>query len=131
MPSEDFENMKLLPILKEAYDLFHELDSRKTEAEQKIKQIEEEKKKLIQTKKETERRTVVDELDTKTSFMFKTIMCPLKDDCPKVKKARWPSSSIKTVTKFGALCPYAHHLTELEFPATLESKINATASMTK
>jgi len=47
MPSEDFENTKLLPILKEAYDLFHELDSRKTEAEQKIKKIEEAKKKLI------------------------------------------------------------------------------------
>jgi uncharacterized membrane protein len=23
MPSEDFENIKLMPILKEAYDLFH------------------------------------------------------------------------------------------------------------
>ena len=41
MPSEDFENAKLLPILKEAYDLFHELDGRKTDAEQKIKKIEE------------------------------------------------------------------------------------------
>jgi hypothetical protein len=73
----------------------------------------------------------MDDIESKTSFMFKTIMCPLKDTCPKVKKARWPSSSLKTVTKFGALCPYAHHLMELEFPATLETKINASASIQK
>lgn len=73
----------------------------------------------------------MDDIESKTSFMFKTIMCPLGDACPKVKKARWPSSSIKTVTKFGALCPYAHHLMELEFPATLETKINAAASIQK
>ena len=39
MPAEDFENIKLQPILREAYDLFHMLDSRKTEAEKKIKEI--------------------------------------------------------------------------------------------
>ena len=53
-------------------------------------------------------------------------MCPLKDSCPKVRKSRWPDSSIKTVTKFGALCPYAHHLMELEFPESLHAKIAAT-----
>ena len=129
MPSEDFENLKLLPILREAYDLFHMLDSRKSEAEKKIKDIEKAKKKLIETKKQTEKRMFMDEIESKTSFMFKTIMCPLGDACPKVKKARWPSSSIKSVTKFGALCPYAHHLMELEFPATLETKINASESI--
>ena len=131
MPAEDFENIKLIPILREAYDLFHSLDSRKAEAEKKIKEIEETKKKLIETKKQAEKRQFMDEIESKTSFMFKTIMCPLGDACPKVKKARWPSSSIKTVTKFGALCPYAHHLMELEFPATLETKINAAASIQK
>jgi len=118
-----------MPILKEAYDLVHMLDSRKAEAEKKIKDIEESKKKLIETKKQNERRSILDDIETKTSFMFKTIMCPLKDACPKVKKARWPSSSLKTVTKFGALCPYAHHLMELEFPATLETKISASSSI--
>jgi len=102
MPSEDFENIKLMPILKEAYDLFHMLDSRKAEAEKKIKDIEESKKKLIETKKQNERRSILDDIESKTSFMFKTIMCPLKDACPKMKKARWPSSALKTVTKFGA-----------------------------
>lgn len=74
------------------------LDSRKTEAEKKIKAIDEAKKKLIETKKQTCKRVFMDDLESKTSFMFKTIMCPLGDACPKVKKARWPSSSIKTVT---------------------------------
>lgn len=131
MLSEDFENIKLMPILKEAYELFHSLDSRKADAEKKIKNIEEAKKKLIETKKQADKRTMMDDIESKTSFMFKTIMCPLKDSCPKVKKARWPSSSIKAVTKFGALCPYAHHLMELEFPATLETKINASTSIQK
>lgn len=67
----------------------------------------------------------VDEDGKDTTVLFKTIMCPLGDTCSKVKKARWPNSSIKSVTNFGALCPYAHHLMELEFPETLQTKINA------
>ena len=129
MPSEDFENLKIMPILKEAYDLFHELDSRKADADKKIKSLEDTKKKLIEAKKQAEKRVMMDDIESKTSFMFKTIMCPHKDDCAKVRKARWPSSSIKAVTKFGALCPYAHHLNELEFPATLETKINASSAI--
>jgi hypothetical protein len=61
--------------------------------------------------------------------LFKTIMCPLGDACPKVRKARWPNSSIKSVTNFGAMCPYAHHLMELEFPETLQTKISASTQM--
>lgn len=53
-------------------------------------------------------------------------MCPLKDRCPKVRKKRWPDSGIKTTKKFGELCPYAHHLMELEFPETVHFKIAAT-----
>lgn len=48
--------------------------------------------------------------------MFKTIMCPLKNECPKFKNLRWPSSSLKAITKFGKDCPYAHHPMELQFP---------------
>lgn len=54
MPSEDFENIKLMPILKEAYELFHMLDSRKAEADKKVKDIEATKKKLIETKKQND-----------------------------------------------------------------------------
>ena len=31
-------------------------------------------------------------------ILFKTIMCPLREKCPKDKKPRWPTSNIKSVT---------------------------------
>lgn len=67
----------------------------------------------------------------KVKVLFKTIMCPLGDSCTKVKKARWPSSSIKAVTQFGANCPYAHHFNELVFPETLNTKIAVTKHLIK
>jgi hypothetical protein len=79
---------------------------------------------MKETKKKAE-ATIISVDDEKTTVLFKTIMCPLGDSCPKVKKSRWPNSSIKSVTNFGALCPYAHHLMELEFPETLVTKISA------
>lgn len=39
MPEEDFENKKLLPILKEAYDLVITLEKRKETAEKEIKRV--------------------------------------------------------------------------------------------
>ena len=62
------------------------------------------------------------------SLLFKTIMCPLRDICPQIHKKRWPASSLASVTKFGSECPYAHHLMELEFPETLNTKIAATVN---
>jgi len=52
-----------------------------------------------------------DEIDYRK--IYKTIMCPLKNECPKLKLLRWPSSSIKTQCKVGKDCPYAHHPMEL------------------
>jgi hypothetical protein len=39
MIQEDFENVKILPILKEAYELYAELDTKKEEAEKKVRKI--------------------------------------------------------------------------------------------
>lgn len=72
---------------------------------------------MLETKKKAAQTILSD--DSSCKVLFKTIMCPLKDECSKVRKVRWPNSSIKSVTNFGALCPYAHHLMELEFPETL------------
>ena len=52
-----------------------------------------------------------DEIDQRK--IYKTIMCPLKADCPKVKMQRWPFSGISSKEKFGKDCPYAHHPMEL------------------
>jgi hypothetical protein len=48
--------------------------------------------------------------------IYKTIMCPLKDSCPRLKKQRWPYTGIKSHSKLGKECPYAHHAMELAFP---------------
>ena len=34
----------------------------------------------------------------KEEHLFKTIMCPLKEKCNKIKVPRWPTSNIKTHT---------------------------------
>ena len=38
-PEEDYENKKLIPILREAFDLVMMMEQRKKEAEKKIKRI--------------------------------------------------------------------------------------------
>jgi hypothetical protein len=40
MPEEDFDNKKLLPILKQAFDLINEIENRKNATEARIKKIE-------------------------------------------------------------------------------------------
>jgi hypothetical protein len=64
-----------------------------------------------------------DSLENEVRKMYKTIMCPLKEACPKVKMLRWPSSSLKATSKFGKDCPYAHHPMELQFPESLQLRI--------
>jgi len=51
MSQEDFENVKLFPILKEAYELYHELDMKIEEAERKVKSIQKQKTLMKETKK--------------------------------------------------------------------------------
>ena len=63
--------------------------------------------------------------------LYKTIMCPLKHECPKVKMLRWPSTSLKARRPFGKDCPYAHHPMELLFPETLDIRISANKKIQK
>ena len=70
-----------------------------------------------------------DEIDYRK--LFKTIMCPLKDACPKLIPPRWPSSKHKSITRFGKNCPYAHHPMELQFPQTLDMRIAANRACAK
>jgi hypothetical protein len=63
--------------------------------------------------------------------IYKTIMCPLKDACPKLKKQRWPYTGIKNHTKLGKDCPYAHHAMELAFPQTINMRLAANAILSK
>lgn len=58
-------------------------------------------------------------------------MCPLKNSCPKYLGPRWPASNQKSTTKLGKDCPYAHHLMELTFPATLDMRLKGNANNMK
>ena len=63
--------------------------------------------------------------------IYKTIMCPLKDTCPKLKKQRWPYTGIKSHAKLGKDCPYAHHAMELAFPQTINMRLAANEKISK
>ena len=39
-PEEDFENKRLIPVLKEAFDLISTIEERKKKTEKRIKKIE-------------------------------------------------------------------------------------------
>ena len=72
-------------------------------------------------------RTDPGELDQRK--IYKTIMCPMKAECSKVKMQRWPFSGIPSKQKFGKDCPYAHHPMELQFPQTLKMRVTANANV--
>jgi hypothetical protein len=120
MPNENFDNLKLLAVLDEAYQLILKLQKRKQEIQNKIKAVKRAKKEtegkiksLSQYRRSQSRGTGS---DSNEFAMYKTIMCPLRDKCPHDIRPRWPTSNTKSITKFGYECPYAHHPMELRFP---------------
>ena len=46
MPNENIDNIKLAPILKEAYDLLVQIEGIRINADKRCKQLEKEKRKL-------------------------------------------------------------------------------------
>ena len=54
---------------------------------------------------------------------FKSIMCPLKKECPYDIRPRWPHSDLKANTPFGINCPYAHHISEIKFEDEITERI--------
>lgn len=64
-------------------------------------------------------------------ILFRSIMCPLKEKCPRDMRPRWPTSNTKSITKFGEECPYAHHMMELKFPETIITKFNSMSNTIK
>ena len=62
---------------------------------------------------------------------FKTIMCPLKNQCPYDLRPRWPHSDINAVKQFGGKCPYAHQVSELKFEQEINEKIKLRKNLLK
>ena len=104
------------------------IEERKRKTEKKIKQIEKRRKSMrdsmrsFSTYKKSMTRL---EVSKGEKLLYRSIMCPLKDKCPKDMRPRWPTSNTKSITKFGEQCPYAHHLMELKFPESILTKLKA------
>ena len=48
MPNENFDDIKLFPILEEAYDLLKDIEMQGKNAKKRIAELEKEKERLIQ-----------------------------------------------------------------------------------
>lgn len=134
MPEEDFDNKKLLPILKQAFDLINEIENRKNATEARIKKIERQQlrlRKSLTSFSVYKRSQTRADLSKGEKILFRTIMCPLREKCPKDMRPRWPTSNTKSITKFGEECPFAHHQMELKFPETIITKLSATHNTIK
>lgn len=129
MPNEKVEDIKLYPILKEAYQLLEKLEKIKTDADKRIKKLEIEKKKLREKRDHLSTIQTVEDQTNHAKELFKTIMCPLILSCPNDTRDRWPQSNASNTTQLGSACPYAHHSMELRFPQTLTTKISAITKM--
>ena len=100
MGSEPIENLKLAPILKEAYELLVSIESKSVEANKKIAALNEQKRELKkkQNAAATGQGASIQSDDAPAKILFKTIMCPLKDDCSNHTGHRWPMSSAPCTT---------------------------------
>ena len=121
LPEEDYENKKLIPTLEAAYDLYKKILAKKKTANREIKRIENNRRKLQSEalnydkykKAQVQIEDQTEEERNKQQTLYKSIMCPLAQKCPKDKSKRWPLSNDKSCTPFGKECPYAHHTNEL------------------
>ena len=125
MPGENFEHIKLLPVLQEAYQLVEQIEAQEKTVRKEIAKLEAQKEELKKKKKDVAQMQSVEDMAANSKKLFKTIMCPLVERCPDDTRQRWPKSSDPCVTQFGSKCPYAHHPMELTFPQTLQTKIHA------
>lgn len=125
MAQEEWDKPKLIPILTEAYNLLIAIEGKTTEAEKKYKQLQKAKEKLRAKHKQLQEFHSVDDQANNVGFLFKTIMCPYRDKCPKDRRSRWPKSGLTNVTQFGSACLYAHHPNELQFPETLKIQMQS------
>ncbi len=94
-----------MPLIEEAWDLLNKIKERQAEIEKQIDLLEDDNSEEARKKRKLE-------TDLK---IFKSIMCPLGENCPKDKRLRWPSTNIKCTTQFGKECLFAHNVNEIFF----------------
>jgi len=108
------EHTNLGRINREVFELIKAIEKHRDDKVRNVKRLEQRRAELKNARDNNSKSDPGDTLEA-SAILFKTIMCPLKDRCSKVQKIRWPYSSIKSIVRFGANCPYAHHGMELNF----------------
>lgn len=105
--NEEMDKAVLKSVYKDLWDmLLFLLEEEKNAQKNKTMMI-----KMAQQLKETKNNLLAE--DREAVKMYKCIMCPIKWECPKVKRLRFPYSNLKANRKFGLDCPFAHHPMEL------------------
>ncbi|MCQ2816283.1 MAG: hypothetical protein MJ252_03355 [archaeon] len=139
VPADDFGKPKNEQICREVYFMMKEMEKfeqKKKNTQKKLKEelemIEYNKKlnsnKAIDTKEINTDPRMTDAnpqfafIKDKYFSFFKTLMCPLKDQCPYVL-SKWPKSNVKANVPFGLNCPYAHQVSELKFEKEINERI--------
>lgn len=116
---EELDNPVLKAVYNDLWDILQWLLQFEKEKDKKKKKMAKQGAQLRKTRKDIEAE------DQDVLRIYKSIMCPMKFDCPKVKRLRFPYSNLKANRKFGEDCPYAHHPMELQFPETLDVRMSA------
>ena len=123
--NEDLEKATLKAVYNDLWDIIQWLLNLEKEKDRNQKKMAKQGVALKRTQKDIEAE------DLEVMKMYKCIMCPMKFECPKVKRLRFPYSNLKANRKFGEDCPYAHHPMELQFPETLNVRIAANKALGK
>ena len=131
-PTEDFKNTKNLQLCDEVYFMLTAINKYKGKQKGQIKKLKKEIEIIEYNKqKKIDTKEINDGLEKSEKFtyykdkyfnFFKTVMCPLKEQCPYLIP-RWPHSDKKASEQYGRSCPYAHQVSELKFDQEIREKI--------
>jgi hypothetical protein len=138
---DNFNNPKNKEICYDVYIMLKAMEDYKKNKNKAVKKLKEEIK-MIEFNKNPNNQENADPkfnetnpqfkyLKDKYFTMFRTIMCPLKDQCPLDLRPRWPHSDLGAGVPFGGKCPYAHQISELKFEQEINEKIKLRKNLLK
>jgi hypothetical protein len=117
---DKFSNPKNKRICEEVYYMLKDMDDYKKDKSRQIRKLKSELN-MIKTVVAGGNVTTTEDA-IKLKFIkdryfkfFKSIMCPLKEQCQFDQRPKWPHSYVKSNSAFGLSCPYAHDISELKF----------------
>ena len=144
---DNYQKPKNAEICNEVYFMLKHIEEYHKRQKKNIKKLKEEidiieynkrfaNNKPVETKeinldpKYSEKNPTFAYIKDKYFNFFKTIMCPLKEQCPFLEP-RWPHSDKSASTPYGSACPYAHQISELKFGQEISEKIKCRKDLLK